>query len=89
MVLETVKSMGDPSIRVTATTVRVPVFYGHSEALNVEFEKPLSAKEARAILSVAPGVTVLDNPAEKIYPMPIDAGGEDEGIVGRTTEGDH
>lgn len=88
MVLETVKIMEDPSIRVTATTVRVPVFYGHSEALNVEFEKPLSAKEARAILSVAPGVTVLDNPAEKIYPMPIDAAGEDDVFVGRIRDDD-
>ena len=86
MVLETVKIMGDPGIKVTATTVRVPVFYGHSEALNVEFSKPLSAKEARAVLSVAPGVTVLDNPAEKIYPMPIHAAGEDEVFVGRIRE---
>lgn len=83
MVLETVKIMEDPSIKVTATTVRVPVFYGHSESLNIEFGKPLSAREARAILSVAPGVAVLDNPAEKIYPMPIDAAGEDEVFVGR------
>ena len=86
MVWETVKIMGDPGIKVTATTVRVPVFYGHSEALNVEFAKPLSAKEARAVLSVAPGVTVLDNPAEKIYPMPIHAAGEDEVFVGRIRE---
>jgi aspartate-semialdehyde dehydrogenase len=83
MVLETVKIMEDPSIRVTATTVRVPVFYGHSESVNVEFEKPLSAKEARAILSVAPGVVVVDNPSEKMYPMAIDAAGEDEVFVGR------
>ncbi len=86
MVWETVKIMGDPGIKVTATTVRVPVFYGHSEALNVEFARPLSAKEARAVLSVAPGVTVLDNPAEKIYPMPIQAAGEDEVFVGRIRE---
>ena len=86
MVWETVKIMGDPGIKVTATTVRVPVFYGHSEALNVEFAKPLSAKEARAILSVAPGVVVLDNPAEKMYPMPIHAAGEDEVFVGRIRE---
>ena len=83
MVLETVKIMEDPSIRITATTVRVPVFYGHSESLNVEFQKPITAKEARAVLSVAPGVVVLDNPAEKIYPMPITAAGEDEVFVGR------
>ena len=86
MVRETIKIMGDPSIKVTATTVRVPVFYGHSESLNVEFAKSLSAKEARAILSVAPGVIVLDNPAEKIYPMPIQAAGEDEVFVGRIRE---
>jgi aspartate-semialdehyde dehydrogenase len=83
MVRETVKIMGDPSIKVTATTVRVPVFYGHSEALNVEFSTPLSAAQARAILSAAPGVVVLDNPAEKIYPMPIQAAGEDAVFVGR------
>ena len=86
MVHETIKIMEDPAVKVTATTVRVPVFYGHSEALNVEFERPLSAKEARAILSVAPGVMVLDNPAEKIYPMPIQAAGEDEVFVGRIRE---
>ena len=86
MVHETVKIMEDPKVKVTATTVRVPVFYGHAESLNIEFEKPLSAKEARAILSVAPGIAVLDNPAEKIYPMPITAAGEDEVFVGRIRE---
>lgn len=83
MTLETVKIMGDPGIKVTATTVRVPVFYGHSESLNIEFNKKLSAKEARAILSAAPGITVYDNPEEKMYPMPLDAAGEDEVFVGR------
>jgi aspartate-semialdehyde dehydrogenase len=68
---------------VTATAVRVPVFHGHSESVNIEFAKPLSAKEARAILSVSPGVVVQDNPAEQIYPMPIQAAGEDEVFVGR------
>ncbi|MFW5722277.1 MAG: aspartate-semialdehyde dehydrogenase [Desulfohalobiaceae bacterium] len=86
MVNETVKIMGDPSIRLTATTVRVPVFYGHSESLNVETEKKITAPEARAILSRAPGVTVLDNPGEKIYPMPVDAAGEDDTFVGRIRE---
>ena len=86
MVHETVKIMEDPNIKVTATAVRVPVFYGHSESLNIEFEKPLSAKDARAILSVAPGIMVLDNPSEKIYPMPIQAAGEDEVFVGRIRE---
>ncbi len=83
MVKETVKIMGDPGIKVTATTVRVPVFYGHSESVNVEFERPLSPQQARVVLSQAPGVTVLDNPREKIYPMPIDAAGEDATFVGR------
>ena len=83
MTLETVKIMGDPSIKVTATAVRVPVFYGHSESLNIEFNKKLSAKEARAILSTAPGITVYDNPEEKMYPMPLDAAGEDDVFVGR------
>ena len=86
MVHETVKIMGDPSIKVTATTVRVPVFYSHSESVNIETEKKLTPKEARVILSRAPGVRVLDNPAEKIYPMPLDAAGEDDVYVGRIRE---
>lgn len=86
MILETQKIMGDNSIRVTATTVRVPVFYGHSESVNIETEKKLSAKEARAILSQAPGVQVYDNPSEKMYPMAIIAAGEDDTFVGRIRE---
>ena len=82
MVRETVKIFADPSVKVSATCVRVPVFYGHSESVNVEFAKPISPKEARAILSVAPGVQLLDNPDQKIYPMPIDAAGEDPVFVG-------
>ncbi len=83
MVDETVKIMGDASIKVSPTAVRVPVFYGHAESVNIEFEKPLSAKDARAVLAAAKGVQVYDNPAEKMYPMPIDAAGEDEIFVGR------
>ena len=86
MVLETVKIMEDPSVKVTATCVRVPVFYGHSESVNIETERKLSAKEARAILAQAPGVRVYDNPAQKMYPMPIDAAGEDDTFVGRIRE---
>ncbi len=86
MVLETVKIMEDADIKVTATCVRVPVFYGHSESVNIETEKKLSAKEARAILAQAPGVQVYDNPQEKMYPMPIDAAGEDATFVGRIRE---
>ena len=88
MIKETNKIMGDDSIKVTATTVRVPVFYGHSESVNLEFAKPCSAKEARAILSRAPGIQVYDNPNERMYPMPIMAAGEDEVFVGRIREDD-
>ena len=83
MVNETKKIMEDDSIRVTATCVRVPVFYGHSESVNIETERKLDAKEARAILAQAPGVQVLDNPAEKIYPLALHAAGEDATFVGR------
>lgn len=85
MVNETRKIMGD-DIKVTATTVRVPVFYGHSESVNIETAKKITPREARAILSQAPGVKVLDNPAEKIYPMAIFAAGEDDTFVGRIRE---
>ena len=88
MVNETKKIMGDDSIKVTATTVRVPVFYGHSESVNIETEKKITAKEVRALLSQAPGVKVLDNPKEKIYPMPIFAAGEDDVFVGRIRDDD-
>jgi aspartate-semialdehyde dehydrogenase len=86
MIKETAKIMGDESIKVTATTVRVPVFYGHSESVNIETEKKLTAKEARAILSQAPGIKVYDNPEAKIYPMPLACAGEDEVFVGRIRE---
>ena len=88
MVNETKKIMGDDSIKVTATTVRVPVFYGHSESINIEFKKKITPKEARAILTQAPGIKVLDNPKENIYPMPILAAGEDDVFVGRIREDD-
>ncbi|MBF0541442.1 MAG: aspartate-semialdehyde dehydrogenase [Nitrospirae bacterium] len=86
MVLETKKIMGDASIRVTATTVRVPVFRGHSEAVNIETKKKLSANEVRAILSTAEGVTVYDAPQKNIYPMAIDAASKDNVYVGRIRE---
>ncbi len=88
MIKETAKIMGDDSIKVTATTVRVPVFFGHSESVNLEFEKPVTAAQARAVLAAAPGVQVYDNPAEKMYPMPIMAAGEDEVFVGRIRQDD-
>ena len=86
MVHETRKIMGDESIHVTATTVRVPVYVGHSEAVNIETERKLSANDARAILSTAPGVRLYDDPAHKIYPMPLEVAGKDEVYVGRVRE---
>ncbi len=86
MVNETRKIMEDDSIRVTATTVRVPVFYGHSESVNIETEKKLTADQVRKILSKAPGVIVVDDPKKNKYPLAIDAAGEDETFVGRIRE---
>jgi len=86
MVNETRKILGEPDLRVTATTVRVPVFNAHSEAVNLEFERPISAARAREILSQAPGVVVIDNPAEGGYPVPIRVSGTDEVYVGRIRE---
>ncbi len=86
MVNETQKIIGDNSIQVTATTVRVPVHTGHSESVNVETEKKLTAAEARALLSKAPGVIVEDDPANQIYPLAINAAGKGETFVGRIRE---
>ena len=86
MVHETRKIMGDGSIAVTATTVRVPVYIGHSESVNVETERKLTANEARAVLSVAPSVKVYDDPGRAIYPMPLDVVGTDDVYVGRIRE---
>jgi aspartate-semialdehyde dehydrogenase len=86
MVNETRKIMGDDSIRVTATTVRVPVFRGHSESVNIETEKKLTANDVRALLSKAPGVVIFDAPHKNIYPVPIHIAGKDETYVGRIRE---
>ncbi len=83
---ETQKILGMPGIRITATTVRVPVLRCHSEAINVELERPLKANEARAALAAMPGVIVYDDPVKKLYPMPLDATGKDEVYVGRVRE---
>jgi aspartate-semialdehyde dehydrogenase len=83
MVNETKKIMEDDSIQVTATTVRVPVFFGHSESVNVEFKKELTPEKARQLLKKAPGVTVVDNPAKNQYPLAIYAAGKDDTFVGR------
>jgi len=83
LVNETKKIMEDNSIRVTATTVRVPVVGGHSEAVNVEFEKDFEITEIRKILSDTPGVIVMDDPKNNVYPMPIVSHNRDEVFVGR------
>lgn len=86
MVNETKKIMGDDSIRVTATCVRVPVFYGHSEAVNIETETKISPEEARRVLEVSPSVIVLDDPQNLKYPMPIMSDQQDATFVGRIRE---
>lgn len=83
MTNETKKIMGDDSIRVTATTVRIPVMGGHSESVNIEFEHDFDLAEVREILSAAPGVVVVDDPARQQYPMPKDAHDKDDTFVGR------
>ncbi len=83
MVNETRKIMGDDSILVSATCARVPVFYGHSEAVNLTLNNPLTPDQAREVLKTAPGVTVVDETALNRYPMPIDAAGQDQTLVGR------
>lgn len=83
MVFETRKILGLPNLRATATTVRVPVFSGHSESINVEFEKPFDLAELKEALSSFPGIVVQDDPANNLYPMPITASDKDEVFVGR------
>jgi len=83
VVEETRKIMGEPGLPVTATAARVPVFVGHSESVNVQFEKPVTPQRAREVLSGAPGVEVIDEPAENRYPLAIDAEGKDPSYVGR------
>lgn len=83
MVLETCKIMGDDSIKVTATTVRVPVMGGHSESVNIEMNHDFEESDVKELLSNTSGIIVTDNPAENVYPMPIYAAGKDEVFVGR------
>lgn len=83
MVKETCKIMGDDSIKVTATTVRIPVVGGHSESVNVEFAKDFDLAEVRNLLSSSPGIVVQDDPAQHLYPMPLWAHEKDEVFVGR------
>ena len=86
MINETKKIMNDPSIAVTATTVRVPVFYAHSESVNIETEKKITPQEVRDLLAKAPGVIVVDDPQQRLYPMAINAAGKDGTFVGRIRE---
>ncbi|MEI6950697.1 aspartate-semialdehyde dehydrogenase [Paraflavisolibacter sp. H34] len=83
MVNETKKIMGDDSIRVTSTTVRIPVIGGHSEAVNVEFENDFDLAEVKQLLAEAPGVVLQDEPSQQLYPMPLWAHEKDEVFVGR------
>ncbi len=85
MVNETKKIM-EADIAVTATAVRIPVFYGHSESINIETEDKISADKAAELLAVAPGIEVVDNPESLMYPTPIDAAGQDNTLVGRIRE---
>jgi len=83
MVNETRKIFGTPNLRVTATCVRVPVLRAHSEAINLEFDQPFDVTQARNILSKAPGVSLVEDWQANYFPMPIDASGKDEVLVGR------
>ncbi len=86
MIDETRKILGEPNLPVTATTVRVPVFCSHSESVNVETERKMTAAEAKALLRTAPGVLVCDEPEKNVYPMALDATGKDATLVGRIRE---
>jgi aspartate-semialdehyde dehydrogenase len=83
MLFETRKIFGDPKIGISATCVRVPIPRAHCEAINLEFERPITPAEARAILSKAPGVKIVDNAEANLFPMPLDASGQDNVLVGR------
>jgi aspartate-semialdehyde dehydrogenase len=85
---ETRKILGVPDMRITATCARVPVYTGHSESVNVQTRDPLSPEECREVLARAPGLIVVDDPADGVYPMAIDAAGRDEVLVGRIRRDD-
>jgi aspartate-semialdehyde dehydrogenase len=86
MLNETRKIMGVPDLALTATAVRVPVLVGHSESVNIQFKNPVGPGEAREVLSGAPGVVVMDDPPNNVYPLAIDCEGEDPSFVGRIRE---
>ena len=83
MINETKKILGDDSLKITATTVRVPVFDCHSESINIEFEKPFDLEEAKQLMDNFPGLHVIDDPANAVYPLARDIAGQDEVYVGR------
>lgn len=83
MVHETRKILGDDSLKITATTARVPVYYGHSESINIEFFKPVTRESALEVLKNADGIVLCDDVSKNIYPMPLDCEGTDEVYVGR------
>jgi aspartate-semialdehyde dehydrogenase len=83
MMAETRKILGRDDIGVSSTCVRVPVYTGHSESVNVQTREPLSPDECRDVLAAAPGVVVVDDPAHALYPLAIDVAGRDEVLVGR------
>ena len=83
MIWETRKILHHPDMKVTATTVRVPVFNSHSESINVEFENPVNINEVKELLSSAPGVVLQDDPENNVYPLAVNAAGRDEVFVGR------
>ena len=83
MINETLKIFEDDTIGITATTVRVPVFYGHSESINIEMKAKVTADEVKTLLGKSPGIKVVDDPENNIYPMAIDAAGQDLTLVGR------
>lgn len=88
MILETRKILGDDSLRITATTVRVPVFASHSESINVEFERPFVLEELKELLAVSPGCVLQDEPANSIYPLARTAAGKDQVFIGRVRRDD-
>jgi len=83
MMAETRKILGRPDLRVTATCARVPVMNGHSESVNIQTVEAASPEDIRALLATAPGVTVVDDPGNGVYPMAIDGSGRDDVLVGR------
>ena len=83
MVKESRKILGDPELRLASTCVRVPVEVSHCESVSVEFEDPISMDEARSAIAEFPGITLLDQPQESIYPMPLNSAGKDQVMVGR------